>query len=61
MIQIELTEQEAAKFRVFMDHYTLFEKLIEAGLHQPQAPQYVLYFNKFNALSGIEMRQQLLK
>lgn len=56
MINIELTPEEAQKFRIFMDNYSFFNKLIEAGLHKPQHPQYLLHFNKFMVLKGIEAK-----
>jgi hypothetical protein len=56
MINLALTEEQATKFRIFIDNYQFFNTLIEAGLDKPTQPQYVLYFNKFGVLKGIESR-----
>lgn len=56
MTNIDLTDQEAIKFRVFMENYTFFNALIEAGVHKGEKPQYVLYFNKFGVLKNIETK-----
>ena len=54
---LELTDEEATKFRIFMDNYTLFNSLIEAGLHKAEYPQYTLYFNKFGVLKSVEIKK----
>ena len=57
---LELTEQEAIKFRIFMDNYQFFNALIEANLHKPEHPQYTLHFNKFGVLKSIEAKIKLV-
>lgn len=61
MIKIELNEEEAQKFRIFMDNYNFFSALIDAGLYKPNHHEYVLHYDRFKVLRRIEAKHYVFE
>lgn len=53
MIKIELTEDNAVKFREFMKHYDTFSLLLERGVFAVKNGSVVLDFDKNSTLQTI--------
>jgi hypothetical protein len=59
MIGVELTDEDAVLFRLFREHQTNFEKMVEMGVFEKDNIQVTLFFNKFSSLTAIDKTKRV--
>ncbi len=55
MITIELTDQNAERFKLFMKHYDAINEMIQRGVFEVKNGHVVLYFSHIGRIMEIEL------
>lgn len=58
---LELSEQDAAKFRLFMEHYQEFELLLTAGVFDVRNGSAEVHFNNNGDIASIDIHAKVFR
>lgn len=54
MTTVIMTDEDAERFKVFLEHYTMFSALIDNGVNSMRSGTMQLTFDEFGVMRGIK-------